>query len=168
MRKTLTFAAALATLAALSAGPAAATTARPAAACPPGTTDTTYCEVVVFLPGLNPVAKQKLLVALNKGLKVSFTCNEVCTITITATMPGKTAHKLHIAKKLPKKVVVAKGKAKLTKAGKGVVKLKFTKKAKKALKKLKKGKKVKLTLNAKFADAVGNKATKSRTVTLKR
>lgn len=160
MRKTLTLAFALAALAGITAGPASAQTTT----CPPGVTDTTYCQVAEVPPlGLSPVAGQKLLNALKSGLKVSVSCPSDCTLTVNVTIPGSQGKKLKIAAAKP--VVVAKGKTTFAQAGKKTITVKFTKKAKKALKKLKK---LKLGLVMNAANKAGVKSTRNASVTLKK
>jgi RTX calcium-binding nonapeptide repeat (4 copies) len=99
--------------------------------------------------------------ALNKGVTLSYSCDEACAITGQAVVSGSDAKGL----KLAKTVVVAKGKSSLTAAGKGKLKLKFTRKAKK---KLRSRKKLKLKVTLVAVDAAGNKSALTRTVTLKR
>ena len=94
----------------------------------------------------------KLRTTLGKGYVATVSCDEACTLDGRLLYGNKATS-------------VASGSVKLAKAGKGKLKLKFTKQAKKALK----GKRtVKLTLRIAGRDAAGNPATKTAAVTLKR
>ena len=94
----------------------------------------------------------KLRTTLGKGYVATVSCDESCTLN----------GRLLYSKKSTR---VASGSVKLAKAGKGKLRLAFTKQAKKSLK----GKRtVKLTLRIAGRDAAGNPATKTAMVTLKR
>lgn len=162
MSKTLTLALVLAALAAVVSGPVAASPARIAAACPPGTTDRNYCEVVSVRLGISPVKGQKLAAVLNKGFKVNVSCPSDCVLTVYGTVPKKTAAKFHAAAATPK--IVAKGTKALPAPMNWQARVKFTKKAKMAFLKAYKAKKLKkLTLG--LTMTARNKAGAKKTLT---
>jgi Ca2+-binding RTX toxin-like protein len=99
--------------------------------------------------------------ALKSGVTLAYSCNEACGISGQAVVSGKDAHGL----KLAKTVVVARGTSAVGQAGRGKLKLKFTRKARKMLRSRKKLK-LKVTLVA--VDGAGNPSTLKRTITLKR
>ena len=107
------------------------------------------------------VGRYRIGTALRRGLTIGYSCNEACGIVGQVTVSGRDARGL----KLAKTVVVARGKSVLGGAGKGKVKLRFTKKAKK---KLRSRKKVKLRVTLVAVDPAGNASAVRRTVTLKR
>lgn len=152
MRKTVATAVALG---ALIAAPAGAQTN----SCPPGATNTDYCQVAVFSPGISLNAGQKLATVLKSGLPVTVTCNQACTLSVTVTAPkpkGASAAKV---------TVVAKGNGKLATAGKKTIRVRFTTQAKKAYRT---AKKLKLTVNVQAKNAAGVKTTIKKSVSLKR
>jgi hypothetical protein len=117
-------------------------------------------------PSLALVRRQKLKVALAKGLKLRVKCDEPCAWKVSATIDAKTAKKLKLIKKKSRAKSFKVGAASL-KLGTGTrtATLKFTRKSKPKLKKLKS---VKLSLVATVTDAAGNRAKKTFKVTVKR
>ena len=105
-------------------------------------------------------AKQKLKAVLAKGLAVTASCSEPCTLKLQLVIDKKTAKKL----KLGKKPTVV-GTLTRSLAGSAQLKIKLTGKAKK---RLKRAKSVKLSVRAVATDAAGNAAAVVKTVTLKR
>jgi Bacterial Ig domain/PKD domain len=105
-------------------------------------------------------AKQKLKAVLAKGLALTASCSEPCTLKLQLVVDKKTAKKL----KLGKRATVV-GTLTRTISGTAKLKVKLTGKAKK---RLKKARSVKLTVTAVATDAAGNAATKTAKVTLKR
>ena len=105
-------------------------------------------------------AKQKLKAVLAKGLAVTASCSEPCTLKLQLVIDKKTAKKL----KLGKKPTVI-GTLTRSLAGSAKLKIKLTGKAKK---RLKKAKSVKLSVRAVATDPAGNAAAVVKTVTLKR
>ena len=105
-------------------------------------------------------AKQKLKAVLAKGLALTATCSEPCTVKLQLVVDKRTAKKL----KQGKKPTVI-GTLTRSLAGSARLKVKLTGKAKKALKR---AKSVKLSVRAVATDAAGNAATLAKTVTLKR
>jgi hypothetical protein len=93
----------------------------------------------------------KLKTVLKKGLPVTFTCDEACGVSGTASAKGAAG--------------AAKGRKSITAPGKAKLVLKFTKKARK---KLAKKRSVKLTVRLNVVDAAGNADAAAGTVTLKR
>ncbi len=105
-------------------------------------------------------AKQKLKAVLAKGLALTASCSEPCTLKLQLVVDKKTAKKLKLGKK---PTVIGK----LTRSVSGTAKLKV-KLTGKAKKRLKRAKSVKLTVKAVATDAAGNATTKTAKVTLKR
>ena len=93
-------------------------------------------------------AKQKLKAVLAKGLAVTASCSEPCTLKLQLVIDKKTAKKL----KLGKKPTVI-GTLTRSLAGSAKLKIKLTGKAKK---RLKKAKSVKLSVRAVATDPAGN------------
>ena len=109
------------------------------------------------------IGKAKLAQILKKGLPVTASCNEGCTINAELQVDAKTAKKLKLGKKA---VVIGKGTAVGSASGKATVPVKLTAKAKKALKKAR-SLKAKVIVTA--TDASGNASSPtSKAVTLKR
>ena len=104
-------------------------------------------------------AKQKLKAVLAKGLAVTASCSEPCTLRLQLMVDKPTAKKLKLGKK---PTVVGT----LTRSLSGTAKLKV-KLTGKAKKRLKKAKSVKLTLRAVATDAPATRRRRAR-VTLKR
>jgi hypothetical protein len=107
------------------------------------------------------IAKLKLKALLAKGLPVTVSCSEPCKFGLALTVDSKTAKKLHLSRV----ATVGRASGTLTTAGKKKVVVKLTKKAKKALRK---AKKVVLSVKMTATDAAGNRATKTKKVTVKR
>lgn len=169
MRKTLTLAFVLAAMTAIFSGPAAASTAQSAAACPPGATDTRYCEIVVVPLGIKPDKAQHLLDALKNGIKVTVSCPTDCLLTVYATLPGATAKHFHAAASSTKRV--GRGESQLDQAGYNRLKVRFTHKAKKGLLKAYKAKKLKtlkVGLLMVASNSAGAKKSIPSTLTLKK
>jgi hypothetical protein len=97
---------------------------------------------------------------LAKGLALTASCSEPCTLKLQLVVDKKTANKLKLGKK---PTVIGK----LTRSVSGTAKLKV-KLTGKAKKRLKRAKSVKLTVEAIATDAAGNATTKTAKVTLKR
>jgi Ca2+-binding RTX toxin-like protein len=95
--------------------------------------------------------RMKLKKVLSKGLPVTFTCDEACSVSGTASAKGTAG--------------AARGRKSIAAPGKAKLVLKFTKKARK---KLARKRSVKLTVRLNVADAAGNADTATGTVTLKR
>ena len=165
MGKGLCIAACAAVLAGLAAGPAGATKAHSAAECPPGATNTDYCEIVsiAISPKMSLVAGQKLQTALKKGLNVKVSCDTACVITVTVTFPPSPNGSSAL---VTKAMVVGTGKGKLSHRGSTVVRVKFTQKGKKQLSKVK-SKQVKLGLFVKAVSPDGKSAQTQKNVSLK-
>ncbi|WP_170178896.1 FG-GAP repeat domain-containing protein [Solirubrobacter pauli] len=95
------------------------------------------------------VRKQKLKTVLSRGLKVTATCDEACTIKASLRLKSKE---------------VGKRTVRLTTASKALT-LKLSKAAKKTLKQ---AKSAKFTLRLTATDAAGNTRTTTKTITLRR
>jgi hypothetical protein len=107
------------------------------------------------------IAKTKLKALLAKGLPVTVSCSEACKFVLSLVVDAKTAKKLHLSRV----VTVGRANGTLTTAGKKKVVVKLTKKAKK---KIAKAKKVVITVKTTATDTAGNRASKSKRVTIKR
>ena len=135
---------------------------------------TTATAKVTFTPKPTPVvpdktapaialaiAKTKLAALLAKGLPVTVSCSEACKFSLALTVDSKTAKKLHLSRV----ATVGRARGTLTTAGKKKVRVKLTRRAKK---RIAKAKKIVITVKATATDAAGNRATKSKKVTIKR
>jgi hypothetical protein len=108
------------------------------------------------------IGRARLGDVLKKGLKLTATCSEGCTVRAQLQIDAKTAKKLKLGKQL---VTIAAGTA-AGQPGRVVVPLKLTAKAKKALKRTRS---LKATLVVTATDAAGNvSAPVRKSVTLKR
>ncbi len=109
------------------------------------------------------IGKAKLAQILKKGLPVSATCNEGCTVKGELHVDAKTAKKLKLGKKA---VVIGSGHAVGSAGGKTTVPVKLTAKARKALKRTRS---IKVTVLVTATDPAGNAAKPvKRTLSLKR
>lgn len=107
------------------------------------------------------IAKTKLKSLLAKGLPVTVSCSEACKFVLSLIVDSKTAKKLHLSRV----ATVGRASGTLTTAGKKKVVVKLTKKAKK---RIAKAKKIVITVKTTATDAAGNRASKSKKVTIKR
>jgi hypothetical protein len=108
-------------------------------------------------------ATKPLKQTLANGLSIVLSSDEAGTATLTLTLDKASARKLGVDRKAKGPVTVGTLKTPVTKGASTVV-VKFSAKARKALKS---ARRVKLLLTAVVADAAGNKATKTLTVTRK-
>ena len=109
------------------------------------------------------IAKTKLKALLAKGLRVTVSCSEACKFVLSLVVDSKTAKKLHLSRV----ATVGRASGALTAPGKKKVVVKLTKKAKKRIAKSK-AKKLVITVKSTATDAAGNRASKSKKVTIKR
>ena len=134
--------------------------ATPAGGGTPPPPDSTPPKVTLTFGGKVLTDLQALL--LKGTLPVIVSCNEPCTIDITAFIDSATAKRLGL---ISRQVAVGKGHAALAKAGKATVRVKFTKKARKQMRK---AKRIKMTLKVKVRDHSGNARTLTKKIVLKR
>ncbi|MFL5825099.1 MAG: hypothetical protein ACJ76V_01100, partial [Thermoleophilaceae bacterium] len=104
----------------------------------------------------------KLLTALDRGVRARIYSDEAASVTLTAELGARSAHKVGLAAKA---VVVASAKTALKGNATRVATLKFTRKAKS---KLRGGKSVKLAVRISVRDTAGNTSTLVKHITLKR
>jgi PKD repeat protein len=134
---------------------------------------TTIAITVAPRPATNPAApstkgvtlsltvgKARLRKFLRSGLPVVAKCSKACTVTIRLVIPAKLARRLHL-----KSRSIAFGSRTISGAGSATVKVKVTKLARRAVAKLAK---LEATVKGSAITGLGERATASRPVTLRR
>ena len=101
-------------------------------------------------------------VLLSGFLPVTVSCDEPCTIDISAFIDSALAKRLGL---ISRQVAIGRGAKSLPRGGKATVNVKLSKKARK---RLRRAKKVTVTLKAVVKDASGNKRTTTKKIVLKR
>jgi hypothetical protein len=100
---------------------------------------------------------------LKKGVKIKANCSEACSVNAQLRIDAKTAKKLKLGKKA---IVIGKGAALSSKAGKLTIPVKLNAKGRKALKR---ARSVKASVTLRATDHAGNAApATTKKVTLKR
>ena len=103
-------------------------------------------------PRLRLAARRgRLSVSLVRGYTLKVTCDEACSITGSATRAGRRS-------------TIARGRARLTRAGKAKLKLRFTRRASRTLRHRARAK---VTIRVTVTDTAGNRAKRRVSVTLK-
>ncbi|MEV4419175.1 carboxypeptidase-like regulatory domain-containing protein [Patulibacter sp. NPDC049589] len=137
----------------------------PGAPAPGGTTggQTTRPPATAPAITLSKLRAGKLGTVLRSGLKLPLSCSRSCDLAVKVTVAGRTAKKLHLAKKATETVVGSAG-GKGTTARKNL-RVRFAAKARKALGKVRS---VRLVVTVVARDGTGPKRTTKRALILKR
>jgi hypothetical protein len=116
--------------------------------------------------GLALVAGQRLKAVLAKGLKLRVSCDESCSLTVTARLDAKTARRVKLLSRhsRAKSVTVARGSLS-RRGGRRSATLRLTATARKRLARTRS---VKLSIGVTARDASGNARTRTVAVTVKR
>jgi hypothetical protein len=116
-------------------------------------------------PGLTlKLQRSPLATVLGKGLKVSASCTEACTVSTTATITAATARKLKLSKG---KAAFALARSQ-TSAAAGAAKSVQLRVSSRTVKALRKVRSLPVTVTVEATDVAGNKTTKTQTLRLKR
>ena len=110
------------------------------------------------------ISRQRLGTVLSRGLRVTVTCSEACSLSSALWLDGRLARRLGLSRKA-RAVIVGRATARVSAAGRRLVVLRFSATARRRLAGLRS---LRLTVKHTARDRAGNPRTVSRAVTVRR